>query len=321
MKIIIVTPAPSGSLKGNRVSALRWARIFRKLGHRVDLSQEYRGERCDLLVALHARRSFDSLKRFRQLHPELPLILVLTGTDLYRDIKKSASAHKSLELASRLVVLQPMGIKELPRRFQTKTTAIIQSAKKTRARVSLTKNAFSICVIGHLRPVKDPFRAAMATRGLPDSSRIRVLHLGAALRENMEKQARRESISNHRYRWLGSLPAWRTRKILASSHLMVLSSVMEGGANVISEALAAGVPVLASRISGSVGILGEKYPGYFPVKDTDALKKLLIRAESDVKFHQGLRRWCRRLSPLVHPDHELREWRRLLREDFGRNRE
>ena len=101
MKIVIVTPAPPGSHKGNRVSALRWARLLRELGHRVVIRQEYRDESCDVLIALHAQRSAMAVKRFRTLHPDRPLILMLTGTDLYGDIHTDASAQESLELASR----------------------------------------------------------------------------------------------------------------------------------------------------------------------------------------------------------------------------
>ena len=46
----------------------------------------------------------------------LPLVVALTGTDLYGDIHTSPEAQTSLDLATRLVVLQPMGIRELPER-------------------------------------------------------------------------------------------------------------------------------------------------------------------------------------------------------------
>ncbi len=130
MKICLITPAPPRSRKGNRVTALRWARILRELGHGVLIQQVYQGERCDLMVALHARRSYASVKRFRDEHPDLPLILALTGTDLYDDIHTDMSAQESLEMASRFIVLQPMGIEELPKRLRYKAHVIYQSVKK-----------------------------------------------------------------------------------------------------------------------------------------------------------------------------------------------
>ena len=314
MKIVIVTPAPTGSRKGNRVSALRWARLLRELRLRVAIKQEYRDESCDLLIALHARRSSESIQRFRLIHPERPLILMLTGTDLYGDIRTDESAQKSLELASRLVVLQPLGMDELPKHLRGKTRVVYQSTVAPPNHSAPRTDAFEVCVLGHLRPVKDPFRAALASRLLPESSRLRVLHLGAALSPEMGRQARREMAANARYRWLGDLPRWRALRILSRCRLLVQSSLLEGGANTISEAIVAGVPVVSSRISGSVGLLGEDYPGYYPVGDTRALSAVLYRAETDARFYHSLRSRCRKLASRFAPARERAALARLLRE-------
>lgn len=321
MNICLITPAPAGSRTGNRVTALRWARLLRALGHRVIIEQEYRGQRCDLLVALHARRSFASVKRFRHQHPDLPLVLALTGTDLYNDIHTHPSARQSLELASRLIVLQPMGLAELPKSLRHKARVIYQSAEKPRKPITPRTSIFEVCVLAHLRPVKDPFRAAQAARLLPPSSRIQVVHVGAALSKKMEDHARAEAASNPRYRWLGELPRWKALRILARSRLLVLTSQMEGGANVISEALAVSIPILSSRIPGSIGILGPDYPGYFPVGDTKALADLLSRAETEANFYNALKEWCEQLKPLVDPARERQSWENLLRELLTENEE
>ena len=127
MKICLITPAPTYSRKGNRVTARRWGHILRELGHRVIIAQEYQGQRCDLLVALHARRSHASITRFHHEHPDLPLILALTGTDLYGDIHTDASAQESLEMADRFILLQPAGIEELPEHLRDKARVLYQS--------------------------------------------------------------------------------------------------------------------------------------------------------------------------------------------------
>src|SRR5262249_302671 len=152
------------------------------------------------------------------------------------------------------------------------------------------------------------------SRLLPSSSQVRVLQVGAALSSDMEEQARAEEAGNPRYRWLGDLPRWKALRVLARSRLLVLTSLLEGGANVGSEAIAASVPVLASHIPGSVGILGADYPGYFPIGDTRALAQLLSRAENDAAFYNALTAHSRRLRPLVRPGRERESWRRLLRE-------
>lgn len=317
MRIGIITPAPPRSRYGNRVTALRWARLLRQLGHRVTIAQAYAGKVYDLLIALHARRSHDSIAHFRRDHPNAPVIVALTGTDLYQDLPVSHQVRQSLELATRIVVLQPKAVADLPPHLQRKTRVIYQSAKSensdTRHQTSRA-NGFQVCVIGHLREVKDPFRTALAVRLLPASSKIRVAHIGGAMEEEMEMRARTEMQSNPRYRWLGEQPRWRTRRILEQSRLCVLSSRMEGGANVLSEAIAAGVPIIASRIPGSVGILGEHYPGYFSVGRTRELTRLLRRAETEAAFLVELQTQCRSLVNLFDPAHEQRAWADLLEE-------
>jgi len=195
--------------------------MLRSLGHRVAIKQGYDGESYDLLIALHALRSHDAIKRFHSEHPDRPLIVALTGTDLYRDIPKIKGAQQSLELASRLIVLQPKAFDALPERFHAKTRVVYQSVKpfpqSRNPRVSARN--FQVCVIGHLREIKDPFRAAMAARLLPASSRVRVVHVGGAMNEKMAERARREMEINPRYRWIGDQPRWRVRQILMRSQL------------------------------------------------------------------------------------------------------
>lgn len=340
MKIGIVTPAPPGSRYGNRVTALRWARILRGAGHRVSLSQVYAGEQIDLLIALHAHRSAASVDRFHRENPNKQIIVALTGTDLYGDLAHSARARESLNLATRIVVLQPKALDVLPRPLRDKTRVIYQSVAMTpnkardgeslvsasrsvpsagRSRFASTgeSRTFDVCVIGHLRPVKDPFRGALAARMLPASSRIRVVHAGGAMTEQAEARARAEMKRNPRYRWLGEQPAWRVRRILEGSRLFVIASRMEGGANALGEAIVAGTPVLASRIPGSVGILGARYPGYYRVGDTAGLARLMAKAESDESFLARLAEDCSRLVPLFEPAREEASWMKLFAELEG----
>jgi putative glycosyltransferase (TIGR04348 family) len=315
MNILLITPAPAAARNGNRMTAVRWTRILRDLGHRVTIRERYDGTPCDLMIALHALRSFESIRRFHEDSPELPLVVTLTGTDLYRDIKTRREARLSLEWASRLVVLQAMGVRELPPRLRRKTRVIYQSAAPVNGRSPDLRNSrFKVCVIGHLRPEKDPLRTAMAVRRLPRSSRTRVLHIGRALSEKMKEKARTEAARNARYRWFGELPHWKTRKILATSHLVALTSRIEGSSNVLSEAIASSVPVIAAKIPGLMGTLGEGYPGYFPVGDTRALEGLLQKAETEPAFYRRLKTRCRRLASLVSPERERASWKKLLAE-------
>jgi putative glycosyltransferase (TIGR04348 family) len=313
MRISIVTPAGPNLRNGNRVTAARWSRFLQHLGHKVLLEESWGGEEPDLMVALHARRSHPSIRRYAAAHPTRPLIVALTGTDLYRDIRSNEAARESLQLATALIVLQDKGPEELEPRHHAKTRVVYQSAKPVK-RQPPAKRYVDVCVIGHLRDEKDPFRVALAARLLPPTSRIRVTHTGRPYNEEFAEEARLYASENPRYRWLGEVPPWKARRILARSRLLAQTSVMEGGANVVSEALASGVPVVASNIPGNVGMLGEDYPGYYPVGDERALAGLLSRAETDGAFYELLKARCGARRYLVLPEREKEALRSLVRE-------
>ena len=315
MRIGIITPALSESRSGNQVTAVRWAKILRRLGHRVFVDRTYSGEKVDLLIALHARRSFDSIDRFGRAHPDLPLIVALTGTDLYRDLKQSRKAQRSLDIATRIIALQRLALDELRPVWRRKTRIINQSVSPfARERPAVSHKHFGVCVVGHLRRVKDPLRTAMAARLLPKPSRIQVIHLGRAIDANEGERARHEMLSNTRYLWLDEVSHSRVAAIMSKSRLFVISSRMEGGANALGEAIVAGLPVLASRIPGSIGILGDDYPGYFEVGDTRGLARLMLRCETEPRFLAELTSRCNGLAPLFDPSREQSAWVRLLDE-------
>src|SRR5262249_44491695 len=243
-----------------------------------------------------------------------PLVVALTGTDLYRDIHASRSARESLELADLLVVLQPLGRDELPAHLRWKVRVIVQSAVPTIPRPPRRERSFDVCVLGHLRSEKDPFRTALALRYVPADLRVRVTHAGQAMSAALAKRARALMRHDLRYRWIGEVSRRRARLVLARSRLLVVSSRMEGGANVVSEALADQVPVLASRIPGNVGLLGPDYAGYFPVGETRALAALMSRAESDQAFFALLARRFVDGPREVAPARERAAWAEILRE-------
>lgn len=312
--ILIVTPAARRSKRGNRVTADRWAKFLRKAGHRVEVAESFDGQPADVLIALHARKSAASVRRFRRARPDAAIVVTLTGTDLYADLARSKAAQQSLELADRLIVLQRDAVNHLPESQRHKARVVVQSSEPPRRKPAPLTSVFEVCVSGHLRSVKDPFRAEEASRMLPDDSRIRVSHLGAAMTGAMRRSAESRMRSNPRYRWLGELPRAKARRRLARSRLLVVSSKLEGGANVVSEAIAAGVPLLASKMSGNVGLLGDDYAGYFPVGDTAALARIMRRAETDAAFYRRLQSQVRRLQPMVRPDHERAALEELLAE-------
>ena len=317
MKIILVTPGGKPSKTGNRVTAVRWARLLRGLGHGVAVQAEWDGTPADVMVALHAWRSAGSIAGFRRRFPDRPLVVALTGTDIYRFQHSHGEATLgSLERADALVGLHDLVYRALPPAYRGKLHVIHQSASPLPQARRPSVRSFDVCVVGHLREEKDPFRAAHAARILPDTSRLRVLHLGKAHNDDWARQAGAQMKANPRYLWLGEVGAWQVRRHFVKAHALVHSSTMEGGANVVSEAVVAGLPVIASAIDGNIGLLGEDYPGYFPVGDTEALSVLLHRAETDERFLRRLCEYGSKRKYLFTPERERGCWEGLLRDVY-----
>ncbi len=317
MNICLVTPAPKGSRAGNRASANRWSAILRRLGHKVGVATEYRGETADLMIGLHAWRSAEAIAGFHAQHPQNPLVVVLTGTDAYRFLQSHRQTTlASLEAADYIVGLHPLIGNVLPAHLRKKLRIIIQSARPLNRRKPY-KRGFRVCFAGHLREEKDPLCVAHAVRDLPAHSRIRVDAYGKAHSREWADAARKEMKFNARYQWHGEIAHAELRRVYSHSHLLVLPSLMEGGANVISEAVMAGLPVIASDIEGSVGLLGEDYPGYYPVQDANALRDRLLRTEADAAYYSALQAGCSKRRRLFEPAQEQAGWAALIDEIQG----
>ncbi len=315
MKIVVITPAPPRTSSGNRTTALRLASILRAVGHDVQVAQTWDGHPRDAMIALHAWRSAESIAAFRARLPQRPLIVVLSGTDVYEFVHTHPETTLgSMMLADVLVGLHDRIADDLPLALRPKVRVIRQAAARGAPSTPAADDRFHVLVVAHLRDVKDPLRTAYAVRDLEVDSRIHVRHLGAALTPQWRDRARAETATNPRYEWLRSVPLDEVRTHLARSRVLVVSSRAEGGANVISEAVMAGTPVIATRISGNVGLLGPAYPGLFPVGDTRALRSMLRRAEADAAFLDDLDRHRRELMPTFERSVETHAWRSLLEE-------
>jgi glycosyltransferase involved in cell wall biosynthesis len=158
-------------------------------------------------------------------------------------------------------------------------------------------------MIGHLRAEKDPL-TFMHAAGLVTAPGVRLLHVGGVLDPALGEAARRTQADTPRYRWLGALAHMPARRLLRRCRAMAICSRMEGGANVIIEAVTSGVPVLASDISGNRGMLGEDYAGYFAPGDAAALARLIDRVALDPAYRARLLRQCAARRTLFAPGRE-----------------
>ncbi|HLQ37074.1 MAG TPA: selenoneine biosynthesis selenosugar synthase SenB [Planctomycetota bacterium] len=308
----IVTPAARGQRTGNRATALRIAGLLRQLGCRPFVCQHWAGRRCELLLAVHAGRSADSVAACARAAPARPIVVLLAGTDLYPQFQPEPATLRALQLATRLVALQPHAVTVLPPELRVKVRMIQQSA--TALPGAPPAAPFQVCMLAHLRAIKRPLLVVQALALLPPAPAIRVLLAGTALEPALAEAARAAAVAEPRFSWLGELSRRAAKTLLAGSHACLVTSVGEGGANVVSEAIAAGTPLLASAIPGNTGILGEHWPGLFAADDAAALATLLARAAGEPAFLAELRQRTRALLPSVAPAGERDRWRQLLQE-------
>lgn len=310
--VFIVSPAAAEANNGNGHTAARWMEFLQPVAD-VRLALAWNGEPADALIALHARRSAESIARFRATHPHRGLALVLTGTDLYRDIDSDVNAQHSLECASHLVVLQDEALRRLAPRHHAKARVIVQSAP-AREPAGRAEPGTRFVAVGHLREEKDPLTLMQAARLLRDDASLRTVHVGGALDESLAAAARGTMADCPGYRWLGALPHGETRDAIAAAHALVHTSRIEGGANVIIEAVSSGVPVIASRIDGNVGLLGRNYAGYFPLGDAQALAAAMRRFAHEPAFASELAAQCAARAPLFTPAAEAAAVRALAQD-------
>lgn len=325
-QVVIVTPALRDDNNGNWQTAHRWQRFLAPLypTRLVRTWPDAQAESDTAMIALHARRSSDAIAAWSGAHPERRAALVLTGTDLYRDIQADASAQRSLALARALVVLQERGPQALPAPLSGKARVIFQS---TTARRKLAKSSRRLraVMVGHLRAEKSPETLFAAARLLADRRDIRIDHIGDALDPALGEAARATMAVAPNYRWLGGRPHEEVRRRIQCAHLLIHASRIEGGAHAIMEAVVSGTPVLASRIDGNLGMLGEDYAGYFPWGDAGTLAALLLRCRESqspqcaatTNLLDRLAAQCARRAPLFEPSAEQAAVRQLVRELLG----
>ena len=282
-KVLIISPALANANNGNWQTARRWSRMLAG-GFHIEIAQRWDGAPFDVMMALHARRSAESIAQWAMTKGQeisaRGLCVVLTGTDLYRDIQSDPQAQQSLKLAKNLVVLQELGLQSLAPEYRNKAQVIFQSTS-SRQTLNKPKRHLRAVMVGHLRDEKSPQTLFAAAHLLKDHADIFIDHIGEPLDEGLAANARATARACPNYRWLGGLPHEATRRRIQAAHLLIHASKMEGGAHVVMEAICSGTPVLASRIDGNAGMLGGDYPGFFELGDAAGLAALLIQARRD----------------------------------------
>lgn len=303
-KIAVSCPFPLDSPQGNVVSARRIAEL---LGAGVCHGMP-EGE-VDIAILLHARRSAGVLREIRSKWPDAKVVVVLTGTDLYRDIPAGdVDALWLLESADLLATYHEAAIADVPERFRKKARLGGKSLDIELPRARSERRENLLTVVQHLREVKDPFLTA---RAAPDD--YEVVTIGRALEDDFKREARKLEAEKTNFRWLGERSRAEVLEWQMQATATVNSAAMEGGANAVIEAMFCGTPVLASRISGNVGLLGEDYPAYFDYGDRAGLRALIDKLGSGT-FREGLAGRVLERSRLFTREKERESWRAIINE-------
>lgn len=307
---------PAEAVDGNAVSARRWERIFRELGFTCEARDDWDGQPHDALVALHAHKSHSAVARFGESLPDAPILVVAAGTDIYGEAAGTAQARESFEAADRIIVLQPEAVRALSEPHRERARVIHQSVEPLHidGPRPLDPESFDVFVMSNLRPIKDPLCAARAARLSSPASRLHVYHCGRMLDPELRLGLEEERRNNPRYTWMGTLTREEAFLRILGSRAVLSTSLHEGGANAVGEAIAHRVPVIATRIPGSIGLLGADYPGLYGAGDERELAALLERAESDPAFLDELQRLVTARAPCFLPDVERKAWRRVFEE-------
>jgi len=305
--IVLATPYLADANNGNWRTAARWSKL---------LAPDYRTilqaatdkpptVRAVAMIALHARRSRAAIAAWQA--TGRPLIVTLTGTDLYGDLPAGdGAALASVAQADRLIVLQADALAHLSATARSKADVVHQSARTLRPFAAKSHERLRCLFVAHLRDEKDPRTVYEAWLDLPAHVPATLGIVGEALDPALGDAARALAEVDPRVKVLGGRPHPWTRQAIRRAHAVVVASRMEGGANVVVEAVTSGTPVLASRISGNVGMLGDDYAGYFDAGDAGALARLVARAHRDRAFLAHLGAQCRSRATLFAPAVERR---------------
>ena len=314
--VLVYTPFPADSQQGNSVSARRIAGLLNKAGlpaQVIDAIPDASTPTPRALIALHACKAATALAEFGQMFPGVPRHLLLPGSDLYRCLPDDDPRPlPTMELADTLIVAQEASLADIPASVRAKARFVPKSLDVDTPDWNPSPDpGLRVLINAHLRAQKDPFLALRALEQIPDTE-LQITHIGGSAEDGYDQQAADFARTEPRFRTLGQVPRTEAIQLAADSHILLNTSLMEGGANSISEALHIGLPVLATAIPGNIGMLGQNHPGLFSVGDADSLAELLERAATDKAFLEQLSRHSTERSRIFTPEAETAGWLEVL---------
>lgn len=312
MHILASSAYPLSSPKGNSITAKRIASLLSSAGHTAEAINTDMPPEADVMIALHATKTLAASRRFKTQCPNGKLIIYLTGTDLYKDQPtNNPEFYEALNLADTLVISQPASLDSIPNCYKEKTHLVPASVMLPPEKHVSSPPSSSIALVGHLRPVKNPFLMNQALDQLTDLD-VHAYTLGAALEPNMITEVNLWQQKDHRFQWLDDVEHAEALSWMRQVDFTLNTSHSEGGSNAVTESIVLGTPVLASRIEGNVGLLGRDYLGYFEPGNSSELAKLINKALTDQNFSEQLTQQIKELQPRFATQKETEGWLSII---------
>lgn len=319
--VLIHSPFVRQDSQGNSATAERLRGILQQGGLRVAVEEVwYGGVEAPCMVALNARRSAGAVAEYRDACPDGRVVLILTGTDInHAECRDEGSpTRRTMADAERLVVLHEVALESVPDSLRAKCEVIYPSVCLPDGLVHEVRESerFQVIMAGNVRWEKNVPLVLDACRLLPAESRVEV-HLYGDADESMVPELLQATAGGAPFQWRGKTGHEDLLRVMAESDLLLNSSLQEGGANALCEAVALGLPVLASEIGGNLGMLGAGYGGYFPSGSVEGLVEGLIRVESDPAYYRLLKSRLKSRAERFAYQREQADWLQLVQAELG----
>jgi len=341
MKVLLLTPTFFPHLTGNAVTVGRIAREMEEGGidcRVLDLSIVAEGELMraaqefspDLIHGFHALKSGGMGLVIKDLL-NIPLVLTLTGTDLYVDLKVPEKRERILRIlrqADRLTVFNAGARQRLLRQniAPGKISVIHQSVflpegrtRNFRRELHIGPKTRVFLLAGGIRRVKNiGYAFPVLERVRRDFPDLCLWIAGPVLEEDEFIRLSRYRKGRAWIRFLGEIPRKEIPSLFRCADIVLNTSISESEANTVMEALSLGKAVVGRRICGNASLLTEDTGFLF--RNREELYKQILRVLRNKEETRGIGRRARRyISAVFCRDKEQMEYLRLYRLTAGEN--
>ena len=314
MKINVCTGYPLHSPRGNTTTAYRIVERLQQAGHQATAMHTDTPPAADAQISLHVLKTAAASAYFAK-NNSGRLFICLTGTDMNGGFEQNPKlSEQTIGLAEKLIVAHPACLPQIPNRWQSKTVVIYPSVTLPELDAIETPALPLFTCIGHLRPIKAPHLMHSAIQKIPQADLI-AASLGNAYDVTDGQQALLNARQDGRYRWHAGFDRKTALEWMNASLATINSSLSEGGANTVMEAIQLRVPVLATDIPGNRGFLGDDYEGYFETGRSDQLAELMSRCLEQTDFVERLKSQLDQRRPLFSIERESEQLSKLIGED------